>query len=200
MILRDSKQIHTNILSFFGTGTLAEQINALLNLNIQGMYDDFNDFDKLDKQIPIIYAVGYKDLQKKRTRLKELLAEGYNICSFVADNAILSPESKVGNGVIIHQGVIIDNFVNLCNGVFINIGATVSHHTTLEECVFVGPGATIAGNVEIGSNVFIGAGSTIIDGVKIGEGSLIGAGAVVIEDVPPFTLVAGVPAKMKKKL
>ncbi len=44
------------------------------------------------------------------------------------------------------------------------------------------------------------ASSTIIAGVKIGECSLIAAGSVVTHDVPPFTMVAGVPAKFVKKL
>ncbi len=41
----------------------------------------------------------------------------------------------------------------------------------------------------------IGTGAVILPGVTVGKGSIVGAGAVVTEDVPPFAVVAGVPAR-----
>lgn len=49
--------------------------------------------------------------------------------------------------------------------------------------------------VKIGNNVWLGDGAVVCPGVTIGEGSVVGANAVVTTDVPPFTLVAGVPAR-----
>ena len=53
---------------------------------------------------------------------------------------------------------------------------------------------TIGSDVYIGSNAFINA-STV---TNIGDGAIIGAGAVVLEDVPPYAVVVGVPAKIKR--
>ena len=50
----------------------------------------------------------------------------------------------------------------------------------------------------IGNDVFIGANVTVLDGVKIADGAVIGAGAVVVDDVPPYAVVVGVPAKVVK--
>lgn len=50
----------------------------------------------------------------------------------------------------------------------------------------------------IGDNVVFGVNSIVLGGIKIGNNSVIGAGSVVIDDVPDNTLVAGVPAKIKK--
>jgi carbonic anhydrase/acetyltransferase-like protein (isoleucine patch superfamily) len=47
--------------------------------------------------------------------------------------------------------------------------------------------------IERGS--LIGIGAVILDGVRVGAGSIVGAGAVVTKDIPPSSLVAGVPAK-----
>jgi acetyltransferase-like isoleucine patch superfamily enzyme len=83
------------------------------------------------------------------------------------------------------------------------------------ECVGFGPGSKVLGSehngipadvpiirtdleirpVRIGDWVDIGTNATILPGVTIGKGAIIGAGAVVTEDVPPFAIVAGVPAK-----
>ena len=51
-------------------------------------------------------------------------------------------------------------------------------------------------NLEIGNDVWIAAGAHILRGVKVGNGAVIGAGAVVTKDVPPYSIVVGVPAKI----
>lgn len=52
----------------------------------------------------------------------------------------------------------------------------------------------------IGHDTWLGASSTIMPGVTIGECCIIGAGAVVTKDVPPYSVVAGVPARIIKTL
>lgn len=51
----------------------------------------------------------------------------------------------------------------------------------------------------IGNDVWIGNGAIIINGVTIGDGSIIGAGAVVTKDIPPYSVVVGVPGRVIKK-
>ena len=55
------------------------------------------------------------------------------------------------------------------------------------------------GKVEIGNDVWIGNRVTILDGVKVGDGAIIAAGAIVTEDVPPYSIVGGIPARFIKK-
>jgi hypothetical protein len=52
-----------------------------------------------------------------------------------------------------------------------------------------------ADRVRIGHDVWIGHGAIVLPGVSVGIGAVIGAGAVVTKDVPPYTIVVGVPAK-----
>jgi acetyltransferase-like isoleucine patch superfamily enzyme/2-polyprenyl-3-methyl-5-hydroxy-6-metoxy-1,4-benzoquinol methylase len=54
--------------------------------------------------------------------------------------------------------------------------------------------------VSIGDDAWIGAGATILPGVRIGEGAVIGAGAVVTADVEPYSVVAGIPARVIRRL
>ena len=55
------------------------------------------------------------------------------------------------------------------------------------------------GDIVIGNDVWIGFEAVIMPGVKIGDGAIIGTRAVVTKDVPPYTVVGGVPARPIKK-
>lgn len=50
----------------------------------------------------------------------------------------------------------------------------------------------------IGNDVWIASNATVIEGVHIGDGAVVGGGAVVIKDIPPYAVVAGVPARVIK--
>jgi acetyltransferase-like isoleucine patch superfamily enzyme len=55
-------------------------------------------------------------------------------------------------------------------------------------------------NVVIEDDVLIGAAAIILRGVRIGQGSIVGAGSVVVHDVPPWTIVAGNPARIIREI
>lgn len=58
--------------------------------------------------------------------------------------------------------------------------------------------ASEQGNIAIGSDVWIGYGATLIGEITIGDGAIVGAEALVVDDVPPYAVVGGVPAKVIK--
>lgn len=68
------------------------------------------------------------------------------------------------------------------------------------ETRHIDPGMERDAPVHIGPHVWVGMRSLILKGVTIGEGAVVAAGSVVVKDVPPRTLVAGVPAKFVKAL
>ncbi|AMK50458.1 acetyltransferase [Clostridium beijerinckii] len=55
------------------------------------------------------------------------------------------------------------------------------------------------GDIVIGNDVWIGYDAIIMSGVKIGDGAIIGTRAIVTNDVPPYTIVGGIPTKVIKK-
>jgi acetyltransferase-like isoleucine patch superfamily enzyme len=55
------------------------------------------------------------------------------------------------------------------------------------------------GSIVVEDGVWIGYGVTVLSGVRIGKGAILATGAVVTKDVPPYTIVGGVPAKVIKK-
>lgn len=62
-----------------------------------------------------------------------------------------------------------------------------------EECE-----AVSKGDIVVSDDVWIGYGAKIMSGVHIGQGAVVAAGAVVTKDIPPYTIVGGVPAKVIK--
>lgn len=55
------------------------------------------------------------------------------------------------------------------------------------------------GPIRVGNDVWIGARATILSGITIGDGAIVAAGATVVEDVPPYTIVGGTPARVIKQ-
>ena len=58
----------------------------------------------------------------------------------------------------------------------------------------------LAAPVVVEAGCFVGAGAILLPGIRVGRGSFVAAGSVVTEDVPPGTLVAGVPARVVRAL
>lgn len=104
------------------------------------------------------------------------------------------PGLKIGNNCVINQQVILDGRRGLTIGQNVSISEQAilyTLHHDLDDPDFVVTG----GPVLVDDHVFIGARAIVLPGVHLGEGAAVAAGAVVTKDVPPYTVVGGVPAK-----
>ena len=120
---------------------------------------------------------------------------------FVAEGAVVIGRVEVAAGASIWYGAVVRADVErIAIGSSTNIQDGAILHgdpqkpTVLEDFVTVGHRAVIH-SAYIERGCLIGIGAIVLDGVRVGTGSIVGAGAVVTKDVPPHTLVAGVPAK-----
>ena len=108
--------------------------------------------------------------------------------------------TKIGKRVFINAGCQFQDQGGITIGDDVLIGpqtiiATLNHDPDPDN-----RGGMFAKPVKIRNKVWLGARVTICPGVTIGEGAIVGAGAVVTKDVPPRTVVAGVPARTIKEL
>jgi acetyltransferase-like isoleucine patch superfamily enzyme len=89
-------------------------------------------------------------------------------------------------------GIVIGEAALLAGGCYIGGGR---YHLSDRGRSIAEQGSYSRGPVTIGPGCWIGARAVILDGVQVGEGAVIAAGAVVTDDVAPFTIVGGVPAR-----
>lgn len=125
---------------------------------------------------------------------------------FIAPNATISGNVTLGKhasvwfGAVIRaerEPIVIGDDTNIQDNVTVHID--VNYPTHIGKRVTIGHNALVHG-CTIEDDVLVGMGATILNGAHIGKGALVAAGALVLEgmEVPPNSLVAGVPAKVKK--
>lgn len=122
-------------------------------------------------------------------------------------NVMVRENTKVGDHVVIGTNTVIDGNVEIGDFVKIESSCYIPTHVKIGTRVFIGPGVVLTNDQYplklrdqykplgpiIEDGVTIGGSVTIVPGVTIGSGSFIAAGAVVTKDIPPMSLVRGVP-------
>jgi acetyltransferase-like isoleucine patch superfamily enzyme len=150
------------------------------------------------------------------------LGRGCKIQADASVDATRSPGVRFGDKVEINRYAYVQGGkggVRLSDRVRVNNFATIngSGGVDIGEDTLIGPGVQIisyqhryargatiqsqpvfAAPIRIGRDVWLGAHAIIMAGVSIGDGAVVAAGAVVREDVPPYAVVAGVPATVRK--
>jgi carbonic anhydrase/acetyltransferase-like protein (isoleucine patch superfamily) len=124
--------------------------------------------------------------------------------AFVAPNATVLGRVTVGEGSSIwYQAVVRADLNAVVLGCWVNVqdGATIhgdpGQDLVIADCVTIGHRAVVH-NRAIGAGSLIGMGALLLEGVTIGQGCIVGAGAVVTKDVADGTVVAGVPAQVRR--
>lgn len=141
---------------------------------------------------PVFTSGTGKILIGKRCRLgrgTELRTEGNGQITIGDDVRINTGCMIVAHGeVVISDYAIIGEYVSIRDA---NHGMDPSHPMRYQPHS-ISP-------VKISRDVWVGRGSCILPGRSIGEGSVVGANSVVTEDIPPFSVAAGIPARVIKK-
>jgi len=122
--------------------------------------------------------------------------------------------AKIGMDCNICDHTFIENDVIVGDRVTIKCGVQLWDGLLVEDDVFIGPNVTFTNDPYPRSKVYlekypltvleegcsIGANATILPGIRIGRYAIVGAGSVVTKDVPAYTLVAGCPAQVRRKI
>ena len=122
--------------------------------------------------------------------------ESFACVNNAVGDVIIGDHTRVGLHNTIIGPVTIGSHVNLAQGITV----TALNHNFSETDKRIDEQGVSTTPVTIDDDVWIGANAVILPGVSIGTHSVVAAGAVVTKDVPPHSLVVGVPAKVIKQL
>ena len=141
-------------------------------------------------------AIGNSEVRERISNI--LITKGANIVTLIHPMSAVSKSSKIGWGVVVMAGAVVNADSVIGNGVIVNTCASVDHDSIVNEFAHVSVGAHVCGAVTIGKYVWIGAGATIINNISICNDCIVGAGAVVINDIAECGTYVGAPARLIK--
>lgn len=134
-----------------------------------------------------------------RREWQEWLSEaGYCFRPIIHERATVSPHATIGAGTTIMAGAVISSSSQIGEGCIINTGATVDHNCVVGRFSHISLSAQIGCGAKIGDCVRVCMGANVATGIKIGSNAIVATGAAVVHDVAPGSLVAGVPAQVKR--
>lgn len=168
-------------------GEWAEISEALEN-NKNDIVDYVVENDRRNSAIPLLDMKGIKARIEPGAIIRDQVEIG--------DNAVIMMGASINIGSVIGEGTMID------------MNVVLGGRATVGKNCHIGAGSVLAGVIEppsakpvvIEDDVVVGANAVVLEGVTVGKGAVVAAGAIVVEDVPPYTVVAGTPAKVIKEI
>lgn len=187
--------------------------SGLFNGFLRGLY--YKLF--LNFRLPGYFGKGFKIINLSKIKMGKNIWVKNDVTLFagghleIGDNCVFYERSsvwstkigiKIGNNVSVGIGSFINGNVEIADEVRIADSVRIYswNHNFVNKKIPVARQGTKEGKVTIGYNCWIGSGAAILSNVKIGKGSVVAAGAVVTKSIPENCVVAGVPAKIIKKL
>jgi len=127
----------------------------------------------------------------------------------IGDQAHVRERARIGERSVVGRGSQVDNDVTVGERVRIQSACYITAFSVIEDDVFVAPGVTLTNDDTMGRHAReqplrgaalrracrVGGGAVLVPGVEVGEEAFVAAGAVVTADVPPRSVVMGVPAR-----
>ena len=127
---------------------------------------------------------------------RDSVIESFSCINNAVGDVVIGDKTRIGLHCTIIGPVTIGNNVNLAQGIVV----TALNHNFTDCTKRIDEQGISTKEVTIGNDVWIGANATILPGVTIGRHCVVAAGSVVTKDVPDYTVVGGVPARVMKKL
>lgn len=159
-----------------------------------------------DDDLEQLYLQGYTDAfitlgsvgnpQRRKQLFRKIKGIGFHVPNIIDKSCVISGDARLGEGIFVGKGSIINSGAIVADGCIINTSATIEHDCEIGEFVHMATGSVLCGGVRIGDDTHIGANTTVIQGIYIGKNVVIGAGSVIIRNVGDGVTVVGNPGRV----
>jgi len=166
-------------------------------------FSEFEDFYKKNK----VHITKYKaEIDRRNSAIPMADLTKYN-CR-IEPGAVVRDMVEIGDHCVIMMGAVLNIGAVIGESTMIDMNVVVGGRAIVGKNCHIGAGTVLAGVIEppsadpviIEDDVLIGANAVVLEGVKVGKGAVVAAGSIVVKNVEPYTVVAGVPAKLLKKV
>lgn len=150
-----------------------------------GMIDDFRrdggvlgGLDEVATSHPardygVAIAIGYSDIPARWRAWERVRAAGYRAPALVHPRAYVADTARIGEGVMVMAGAIVDTRAELDDLAVVWPGACVNHDARVGRNSFISPNATLCGHSQVGRDSFVGAAAAIADHGELPPGSFL---------------------------
>jgi sugar O-acyltransferase (sialic acid O-acetyltransferase NeuD family) len=169
--------------------------------------DKLYDYDILGKETDIpkiveendiyggVIAIGDNWVRKLMFEKISNLSIDFKYITTIHPDAIIGSNLKIGDGVVVMPGVVINSNVRIDNCCILNTKSFLGSNSIMKDFSSLGPGAVVDYNVTIEDCSVISLGVCVVNNMTIGKNSIIGAGSTVVDDIPISVIAFGTPAK-----
>jgi sugar O-acyltransferase (sialic acid O-acetyltransferase NeuD family) len=141
----------------------------------------------------IAFALGAN--RARHALLERARAAGLQPITAIHPRAVVASSVRIGAGVWMAAGAVVNPGASIGDGTVINTGATIDHDCAIGDYANISPGCHLSGRTIIGRYAFLGTGAITLPDAEVGDDAIVGAGAVVLTQVPAGATVVGVPAQ-----
>ena len=112
---------------------------------------------------------------------------GYHLPTIISPRAYVSPQAKVGEGVIIMPGAVVNAGAQIGDNCVINTNAVIEHDSTVGMHCHISTGVLVNGSVQVGQGTFLGSGVIVMQGLSVGAYCVVGMGQSIRQSLTDNT-------------
>lgn len=146
-----------------------------------------------------IVAIGDNWIRSVVVNKIQRILPRFNFISTIHPSAVIGRNVKIGSGVAIMAGVIINTNSRIADHCILNTYSSLDHDGIMQEFSSLAPRACTGGNLYLGKFSSVCLGVQVIERIRIGEHAVIGAGSLVVKDVDSYTLSYGNPSQIIRR-
>lgn len=150
-----------------------------------------------EKNDRLILAIG--DMDARRRTVESLLSKGGRFLQLIHPTAFVAPSASLGTGVVVYPFAAVSNGAVLADYVKLNYYASVGHDARLGKYCLLAPYATVNGFGILEDDVYLSTHATVTPEVCVGQRTKVSANSAVMNNVPPDSLVFGVPGRAVRR-